>query len=267
MANKDLLDKMKSINKKDFKITPPKMPTDEEMKERTLSRWKMVEPVLLSNLGPDILKLSMPTVFFKIPTKEISDEWLIAWDGKEMEGPAKRLTECLTWAINHFDGEVFFKLDGRSPKDWGIVKFTKDNIDEIVTNFFASERMLDDVIVQRHHRKHFMLCFRKWVELKNEFRIFVKDRKVQGITWYDYTSDELPVNHKKLQKRVTTLAQDYLEKINPNVEINDYVFDIGFVNDEPILIELNPYGLSDPCCFKTYDNIKGFAWKRKNKGD
>lgn len=50
----------------------------------------------------------------------------------------------------------------------------------------------------------------------------------------------------------TNLAQHY-----PTV-----VFDLAPGQTGPLLIELNPYGLSDPCCFGSYENIEnigGFA--------
>ncbi|OWK35170.1 hypothetical protein FRUB_10012 [Fimbriiglobus ruber] len=53
-------------------------------------------------------------------------------------------------------------------------------------------------------------------------------------------------------------ALRYFSVIDPHFPIDDYVFDFGFTPDGPVLIEINPYGLSDPCLFGKYSLIDGF---------
>jgi hypothetical protein len=52
-------------------------------------------------------------------------------------------------------------------------------------------------------------------------------------------------------------AARLLDAINPHFPLDASVFDIGM--REGIPIGVNPYGLSDPCPFGSYQNIRGFA--------
>lgn len=164
-----------------------------------------------------------------------------------------------------FPEGFFFKLDSRSPKDCGILHFTTDNLDELPSYVFSSERMLDDLCAHRLHRDSFVLCFRKWMTLLDEQRVFVKDHAIQGITRYDYLNEpeiEYTADHIR---RVEADAAGYLATISPHMSIKDYVFDFAYLPDgQTVLIELNPYGLSDPCCFGSYDLIAGYAVRRED---
>jgi hypothetical protein len=237
-----------------WKLPELKIPTDKEVRANTLRSWQAVEPVLLSGLHSAILELSMPTIFCHITKQEIVDSWISGFDGK-IETPGSKLKQLASAALEVFPDGFFFKMDGRSPKDTDIIKYTNQNIHELPVRFFSSERMLDDLCVQTRHRDNFFMCFRKWVDLTDEQRVFVKDGKIQGVSRYNYHE---PNSNRLDEWKYEEVAGDFLNKINPYMRINNYVFDFGFVDLNPVLIELNPYGLSDPCCFKTYDNIKGY---------
>jgi hypothetical protein len=117
---------------------------------------------------------------------------------------------------------------------------------------------------QRFHRETFVLCFRQWTELRDEQRVFVKDGQIQGITRYDYLQPP-PIEYTGDHiDRIGFDATDYLADIAPHMLIADFVFDFGYrPTGETVLIELNPYGLSDPCCFGSYKNIAGYAWNKE----
>ncbi len=232
-------------------------PTDEEVKQWTLRNWQAVQPTLLSGLHPEILRLSIPTMFFSIPIAEVQPDWLDCFDGKDNPHVFRRIVEYGHEALKEFPDGVFFKLDSRSSKDWGIVRYTAENIEELPGHIFGSERMLDDLAVQRHHRDAIVLCFRQWIELGEEYRVFVKDRQIQGITRYDYRDPPKREHTPEIVTAVEHRAAALLDAINPHFLLDDYVFDIGM--REGVLIEINPYGLSDPCLFGSYQSIRGFA--------
>ena len=244
-----------------FKLptAPFRLPTDEEVKEWTLPSWEAVQPTLLSGLHPALLRLTIPTMFFSIPMTEVNPLWLECFDGKDNPQAFRRIVECGREALSQFPEGVFFKLDSRSPKDWGIVRYTAENIDELPGHFFSSERMLDDLVVQRHHRDAIVLCFRQWVDLGEEYRVFVKDRQIQGITRYDYRAPPKREHTQDVVRSVESEVARYLGEINPHFPLDNFVFDLGMTGDTGTLIEINPYGLSDPCLFKSYANIRGFV--------
>ena len=240
-----------------------RLPTPEEVKRNTLSSWKAVEPVLLSRLHPEILRLTIPTKFVSVPTDEISQHWLPAFDTAEAgKLGAERLLAEAKAALNDFPGGFFFKLDSRSPKDTEIPRYTADKVHDLPGAVFNSERMLDDLCAQRYHRDNFVLCFREWTEMRDEQRVFVRDGAIQGITRYDYR-EEPPIEYTPDHiAHIERDAAEYLAAIHLHMPITHYVFDFGYLpSGETILIELNPYGLSDPCCFGSYDKIAGYAWK------
>jgi hypothetical protein len=241
-----------------------RLPTDEEVKRNTLASWEAVEPVLLSRLHPEILRLSMPTRFVTVPTRQITEWWLPGFDGQN--APQKAAAQLLAGgraALADYPGGFFFKLDGRSPKDCGIVRYTADNLHELPPHFFCSERMLDDLVAQRFHRDGFVLCFRKWVELADEQRVFVRNGTIQGMSRYDYRNEPTAEYTEDHITHVQAAAAEYVTAISPYMATPDYVFDFGYLpHGKPILIELNPYGLSDPCCFRSYDSVAGYAWRQ-----
>ncbi|WP_143393975.1 hypothetical protein [Fimbriiglobus ruber] len=138
----------------------PEVPTPEETKRNTLSSWQAVEPTLLSGLHPEILALSIPTMFFSVPMDEVDPDWIDCFDGKG--SVHEQIIGYGREALRMFPA-FFFKLDSRSPKDWGIVRYTSENLHELPGHIFSSERMLDDLVVQSYHRDRIELCFRKSV--------------------------------------------------------------------------------------------------------
>jgi hypothetical protein len=242
-----------------FNIPMYRVPTDEEMKANTLPGWNAVKPTLLSALHPEIRRLSIPTIFFSIPVSEVNTDWLDCYDGKNCPAVARKIVECGRAALKYYPEGVFFKLDSRSPKDWGITKYTDANIEQLPRDIFSSERMLDDMCVQRHHRDEIVLCFRQWVELGEEYRVFVRDRQIQGISRYDYINPPRREHTPEVVATVEREAAKYLEAINPHFSLDEYVFDIAIAGRNAILIEINPYGLSDPCLFRAYEKIRGFV--------
>ncbi|WP_020474164.1 ATP-grasp domain-containing protein [Zavarzinella formosa] len=242
-----------------FTLPPIQAPTDEEVKQWTTAKWKAQESALLSGLHPAIMAITIPTMFFAIPMQEVKEKWLPVFDGKNDGEACTRQVECGRRALAEFPDGVFFKLDSRSPKDSDIGKYTAENLDQLPNAFFGSERVFDDICLQRHHRDRIVLCFRKWVEFGEEYRVFVKERQIQGISRYDYLSASKVEHTPEVVAAVQGQAEGYLATINEHYPPSDYVFDIGHTPDGPVMIEINPYGLSDPCLFGSYANIRGFV--------
>lgn len=249
----------------DFKFPPMRIPTDDEVKKATKPAWEAVKPTLLSRLHPFIQRLSIPTFFCYLPVSDYKESLIGAFDGKVKDFRLyDTLKEFSLQALRQWPEGFFFKLDSRSPKDVGIVRFTEKNHMDLAGVVFSSERILDDLVVQSHHRESFVLCFRQWVELKNEQRVFIRDGKIQGVSRYDYGVEPAIEYNDATIATIMTDAILMQSEISQHMQIDSYVFDFGYKADgTAVLIEVNPYGLSDPCCFVIYENIKGYAWNRK----
>jgi hypothetical protein len=84
-----------------------------------------------------------------------------------------------------------------------------------------------------------------------ELRVFVKKRKIVAITQYNHliVSKDLINNKKEYQNAVNSVY----DKIREKIRLNDYIFDIGFLENEkiplnPLLIEINPYCVGTSAC-------------------
>ncbi len=104
-------------------------------------------------------------------------------------------------------------------------------------------------------------------EAWQEWRVFVKDNKIVGISQYYYLStfEKLtPIYVKQVQKSIT----DFIDTIViPNMAIPNYIADVVVDGTDVKLLETNPWGLSDPCLFGSYENFNGdLAWKMPREG-
>ena len=92
-----------------------------------------------------------------------------------------------------------------------------------------------------------------------EWRVFIKDKKVVGITQY-YFGSFFPQLTEEVVKSVDNEIRCFIEDIVlKNVELDNYVVDmvIGADDRPTVLLEMNPYGLSDPCLFVDYQSFDG----------
>ena len=134
--------------------------------------------------------------------------------------------------------EYFVKLSGTSGKnEKSINKFSNSN--DIIFHL-ASVKLFVDQEYKRDKETYLILV--KWddkIELRNEFRIFVYNKKITGISQqskklFNYTQDELEI------------FQEAFENIDfiKNLPYKDCILDV-YVNIELkkcILIEINPFG-------------------------
>jgi hypothetical protein len=134
--------------------------------------------------------------------------------------------------------EYFIKLSGTSGKnEKGINKFSKAN--DIISHL-ASVKLFVDQEYKREKDTYLILI--KWndkIELRNEFRIFVFNKKITGISQqskklFNYSEDELEI----FQEAFSTI--NFIKNIPYNNCILDVYVDLEF--KKCILIEINPFG-------------------------
>ena len=158
--------------------------------------------------------------------------------------------------MTHF----FAKLNTRSPKDAHETCVFK-NIKDFVGALAGSMRCFDDLCMLIHIDKAAVVIRPVFdIPKRNEWRVFVKDGKFQGMSQYFYDQEFDYTDSELLLTRVN--VQEFVERIAvPNIFVESFVIDVFLQNfySPPIIIETNPYGLSDPCVFESYDNIRGLA--------
>jgi hypothetical protein len=252
------------------KIPTPRVPTEEEMKI-TADKWWLHHvginfidwnQTMRDNSYPFELIYWSPSLIDE--TIDIIDSGLASIDHL-----VDKYTALLAPALEKLNckNSFFIKTISRSPKD----VFDKvdsmgkpiamTSIRDAVYAIANSMRCFEDMVMLRHLNTA-ALVVRPFVEFhpKNEWRAIISDRKIMGISQY-YYFDEFKELTPEAVKIVDAKVRGFLNDIViPNMSIGNYIADIivGEGDTPTIVLETNPYGLSDPCLFKKYgDHMKG----------
>jgi len=234
--------------------------------------------VKFSDWGEDLFSYSPPIKEIKIPTEMI----ILCLDNDKKEEHI--LINYLQRQLNKIENQFFFganrikelfvKLESRSPKDY-IQNYPKEdykalhNAEEIVDALLGSMRTFEDLVFLTKLKNEVILYVRPFADLERryEWRVFVKDKKVIGISQQFYK--ETFSYNKKYLNEIKRSVSYFMDNICiPNIKVNSFVADL-YVSGEThykvgitkkfldiSIIETNPYGLSDPCLFETYDELE-----------
>ena len=243
----------------DFRGFEIRMPTEEEMRASSLAWHKRVGPTLIDQWPVDIARLSMPTKLLPFP-----------WDGVDALFEPKRgeIHPALVEAAREIDSLIgwerhFPRLNSRSPKDclWPFEALATMSGKEAISSFGGSERALDDLSRFRHIKDiaPAYICLREWqygLSADREFRCFVRDGELIAVSHYDYHNPiTAPQDGGKAIRE--SIAQWFSTLLKPALHLQTVVFDLWWKYDGTfMLIEINPYGLSDPCFFRSYANVE-----------
>ena len=232
------------------------IPTPEESKRNSLDWWSNLSGI--NNLElPKCLRNYMYTQFFA----KISDE---VFDNLEKDENFPLAIKALSKDIEpyfnsvkfFYDTGAFVKLISRSPKDISDGKPFMNSV-EAAEHIINSMRCFEDLVYLSYIRHYAYVIIMPFVEINPlyEFRCFVKNRKLSAISRYAYNLNA-PLYTKKEKELVISSASMIADLANQYLSKDSYVFDIVIhpKNNSFNLIELNPYGLSDPCLL-TYEEI------------
>lgn len=241
-----------------FTIPEIKMPTPEQMRRTALNWLERIGPTLIDRWPQDVLALSAPTKFVPFPMELIDDLFEPSTRKVEnLEPLAAELDRLMGWDRH------FIRLNSRSPKDacWPFEAPITCSGKEALMIMGSSERVLDDLVLFRHVQEQpALICLREFIPTMHasaEYRCFVKDGELIAVSHYDYLTnyDATPEDGGAAIRAV--IDRWFTETLKPRLHVSTVVFDVflGW-NQPPFLIELNPYGLSDPCWFRSYANVE-----------
>lgn len=252
VGNSDFATALKSIT-----VT---MPTREEL-YASCRPWYDQNSATFIDRWPDrLLALSFPTKLIPFDSGEFCKLW-----GHSAE--ALIAADKISAALDAHMGwrNWFVRLNTRSPKDaaYPALPVTCSG-KQAVSWIMGSERCLDDATALHAARAPLFVCLREYHHMhkSGEFRCFAKDGEVLGVTRYFY--DEQPPadtspDGAKIMAAARKFFADHLAADYPTI-----VFDLYAPgSDCEKLIEINPYGESDPCLFAGYEDIEvngGFRW-------
>lgn len=229
-------------------------PTDDDLRPVMESRWAAGAPYAIDQWPAIIAAASVPTKLIPIDTSEID----AIFDNDDprsislLQKYADLIDEAIGWEPH------FIRLSTRSPKDAAfpglpITLSGKEAMDWICN----SERCMDDLSVAKIARKPIFIALRKLYHAApgGEFRAYAKGGTLLAISRYDYHE---PARTNYDEKAITAVVETfYRDVIAPAYD--DVVFDLqlgAYGHEGPLLIEVNPYGLSDPCLFGSYEAIE-----------
>lgn len=248
--------------------------------EEAAKEWfKNLDVVKFSDWGKDLFKHSIP-----IKELEIPSELFINYFENESKAEHKLinyLQRLLNKSENRFFHNknhikhLFIKLESRSPKDY-LQEYPKEtlksviNAQDIIDALLGSLRTFEDLCFLVKLSNTIKLYIRPFTYMYRpfEWRVFVKDNKVIGISqqFYNKTFDFENYYHKYLDSVQNSILYFMNNTCIPNIKVKDFVADLYVKDDNyhmgknrllPVtIIETNPYGLSDPCLFKSYKELE-----------
>lgn len=225
------------------------------------ARWlSYIKPLLYENWHPTLKELSFKTHIVELSPDD-QRALLSASDPKERSEEFVKINSLihkLDEAIVDFKNlPVFTRLSSRSPKDSFSEDFACKSGKDIINLFSSSMRVIDDLIEYKYADIKCFLLLREFAEIPKhqEWRIFIKGGEIVGVTQYFY-HEHFPAIDSSISytiKRINDFVLPLIPLLPENV-----VIDI-WAKDKPVLIEINPYGLSDPCLLNYDDMDNGNA--------
>jgi D123 len=269
------------------------IPTDEERRPFALQTMAQVGHLMMEHWPEALRKIAIPATIVSMSSEEaqiLIDTWTASWD-QDHEGEARgmqrleNLTGRIQDAINGYSGPCFVKLGGRSPKDgfetdeWMRPLPVATGEEAIKCLIASQERIYIDLQNGLLTGYNTTICIRPYIVMEpwNEFRALIENGRLVGLSqmfydqhfpqaWAQAATSEAAlrafVNNDLIpamacSTKTTRIVEDHIEVTNDGEPINTFVADIILLDGKPTLIEVNPFGLSDPCLFKYGDDMDG----------
>lgn len=224
-------------------------------------------PRALCNMS--IAQVDIPFSFEE--TKQFEQFIKRTWEA--IDNGAKKPPECdfavallqrFKYAMEQFPHGAFVRLGSRSPKDSLVFhdlggKCTEPSHALQMLSIF-SERVVEDVwdCIAAEYPIH--IFFREWIEIPewSEFRCFMRDRKLVGVSQYQYRTVYEELQDPQQVDSIRWAIDRFFEGFSRDCHIDDVVFDV-FIKKQSLgtntcwevkLLEINPFGAhTDPCLF------------------
>jgi len=236
--------------------------------------WESVVETYIENWPSGLYNLSIPQV--NVPLGMPKAFLLIfgkIMDGKECsdldQTYLSAIAAKLTKAGSIFRDGFFVRLGSRSPKDSWLghregFKCT-DGKKALQLLLDSPERVYDDVALAVGHNYKPQIWLREWRDIPawSELRCFMRNRKLVGISQYDYLHHE---RHEELASNAASIQWAVERFFNalllPVIHLDNVVFDVWVMRRqhgnesvwEVRLLEINPFGpWTDPCLFSWKD--------------
>lgn len=172
------------------------------------------------------------------------------------------IKELIDKEIFKFPNGVFVRLGSRSPKDSLYDSQTQCfTTEDVITRLTAcSERIYEDLCLCLNNNYEPYIWLREWkdINIALEFRCFMKNRELIGISQYDYLKGKVYSEVIENKDVIENMIKDYFSWFKQVSYLEDVVFDV-YLNKKEVnnlnvweikLLEINPFfEMTDPCLF------------------
>lgn len=244
------------------------------------SYWDIVRPTYIENWPSGLYRLSIPSSGIALNRDKVLAlgsniaEYCITFEVTPSQDITMIEAELEKLIIRYPDG-AFVRLGSRSPKDsWlGYKEGFKvtDAKKALRIMLDGSERIVDDLHLALRMRYDPWIWVRQWISWIeenpwSEFRCFMKDRKLVGISQYNYLRGVVYPEIKSHEGIIKWGIEQFFKDFERECHLDDVVFDV-FVkikergNEKQIevkLLEINPFfEMTDPCLFYWREGFDG----------
>ena len=238
--------------------------------------FDFVRPTYIENWDPRLYGLSIAQVDLPLTRDEAlrlgSNIGELGELFERWVEPGRSLTDLearLDAAVASFPSGAFVRLGSRSPKDSWLV-YERGNRsysghDALALLTDCSERIADDLLLALDHDYEPHLFVRRFVEIPPwaEFRCFMQQRQLVGISQYDYR-----VRHAEIAVQAVEIEAalgDFFPCFRDASHLDDAVYDVFLdptAETGVRLLELNPFfELTDPCLYDWAEDFdRGFRY-------
>jgi len=237
--------------------------------------FNLVKPTFIENWPKELCSLSLGQIGVKLSVKEaeaLASNIIELGEYFSERKDISSIYEKLKKEVIKFPKGCFVRLGSRSPKDSlydsPLKCFTENDVIQRLTG--CSERILDDLSMAINNNYEPYIFLREWKEIPEwaEFRCFMKDRKLIGISQYNYLKGKVYSEIIENKDIIIKYINDFFEYFKQTSHLDNVIFDVYFekrVKDninywEIKLLEINPFfELTDPCLFdwRKPENFKG----------
>ncbi|KAL7641560.1 UNVERIFIED_CONTAM: hypothetical protein RMT77_007433 [Armadillidium vulgare] len=182
----------------------------------------------------------------------------------------KEFNQEIRKSIKRFGGTAFPKLNWSSPKDAVWISYNKSlqcsSPGDVYLLLKSSDFVTHDLTspykdcsdLEECSETNYCLILRKWTEINpsDEFRCFVKDKELVGISQRD-TSQFYSSVHKEKDLIVEDIALFWEEHIRNYFHLFSYVFDVHRPkNGSVTLIDFGPFGNTTDSLMFSWEELK-----------
>lgn len=232
-------------------------PSEDKIITNAVGWYEPLKGLSMDDWSEELRSLSFPFHILKLPVDLVIDSVNGKDRYQDFEDIVKPFVDSLGLKT------YFVKSISRSPKDileWSQGGYEIKSHKDAYKALFGSIRTAEDFCMLSRLDKC-EIVIRPFVNIpkQNEFRVMVYGKQIVGISQYFY-EEVFSDYHRNstielIEENIRTFVKCF---VIPNVKKNHFVVDVvAFPAKEPIMIELNPFGMSDPCLFESYANLDG----------